>query len=110
MDDRPLFRAGLHSANVPQRSRISPFAGSYVSKERRQPYPSAMKTLFVRNIDSRGRLVRGAMAVAFFVGAAFLFRHNAAIAAALAFSGAFVLFEALRGWCAFRACGIKTKL
>ena len=24
-------------------------------------------------------------------------------------SGAFVLFEALRGWCALRACGIKTK-
>ena len=50
------------------------------------------------------------MAAALFVGAAFLFRHNAPMAAALALSGAFVLFEALRGWCAFRACGIKTKL
>jgi hypothetical protein len=25
-------------------------------------------------------------------------------------SGAFVLFESLRGWCALRACGIRTKL
>ena len=50
------------------------------------------------------------MAVALFVGAAFVLGHNVAIAAALALSGAFVLFEALRGWCAFRACGIKTKL
>jgi hypothetical protein len=25
-------------------------------------------------------------------------------------SGAFVLFESLRSWCAFRACGIKTRL
>jgi hypothetical protein len=24
--------------------------------------------------------------------------------------GGFVLFEALRGWCALRACGIKTRL
>lgn len=24
-------------------------------------------------------------------------------------SAAFVLFEALRGWCVLRACGIKTK-
>jgi hypothetical protein len=23
--------------------------------------------------------------------------------------GAFCIFEALRGWCALRACGIKTK-
>jgi len=28
----------------------------------------------------------------------------------LAAAGAFVLFEALRGWCALRACGIKTRL
>jgi hypothetical protein len=69
-----------------------------------------MARLFVQNIDTRGRLVRGGMAIALFVGAALSFRHNAAIAAALALSGAFVLFEALRGWCAFRACGIKTKL
>ena len=25
-------------------------------------------------------------------------------------SGGFVLFEAFRGWCLLRACGIKTKL
>jgi len=28
----------------------------------------------------------------------------------LAVSGGFVLFEALRGWCVLRACGIKTRL
>jgi len=26
------------------------------------------------------------------------------------YSGVFVLFEALRGWCVLRACGIKTRL
>ena len=81
-----------------------------VSDSRRCAYVSAMAKLFAQNIDGRGRLVRGGMAVALFVGAAFVFGHNVAIAGALALSGAFVLFEALRGWCAFRACGIKTKL
>jgi len=69
-----------------------------------------MAKLFVRNIDARGRLVRGGMAVALLIGAALMFPRYPAVAAALAFSGAFLLFEALRGWCAFRACGIKTKL
>ena len=69
-----------------------------------------MSKIFVRNIDSRGRLVRAVLALLLFAGAGLLMREHAAIALALAASGAFVLFEALRGWCAFRACGIKTKL
>ena len=43
-------------------------------------------------------------------GAGFVFPLSAALALVLALSGAFVLFEALRGWCALRACGIKTRL
>ena len=67
---------------------------------------------FSRNLDSRGRLVRG-------VGAAILLMVGVGLAltvepwwpAALTFAaGAFVLFEALRGWCVMRACGIKTRL
>ncbi len=69
-----------------------------------------MKTIFKRNIDNRGRLVRGLMALALFVGAGFAFRTSTVLAIILIASGGFVLFEALRGWCAIRACGIKTKL
>lgn len=69
-----------------------------------------MKSLFQRNIDNKGRLVRGVMALGLFIGAAFAFRTSTLLGIILVASGAFVLFEALRGWCALRACGIKTKL
>lgn len=69
-----------------------------------------MKSIFQRNIDNKGRLVRGIMALALFIGAAFAFRASTILGIILIASGVFVLFEALRGWCAIRACGIKTKL
>jgi hypothetical protein len=67
-----------------------------------------MKPFFSPNINRLGRLVRGLGALALFVGAAFGFTIWLGIA--LLTSGCFVAFEAARGWCALRACGIKTKL
>jgi hypothetical protein len=69
-----------------------------------------MTSFFRPNIDRRGRLWRGFIALSFFVGAALTFPRAAWLSAFLAACGAFVLFEALRGWCALRACGIKTKI
>ena len=69
-----------------------------------------MKPRFSRNIDNKGRLVRGLGALALLVGAGFGFTVSAWLGIALLASGVFVTFEALRGWCALRACGIKTKL
>lgn len=69
-----------------------------------------MKGLFSPNIDTKGRLVRGTMALLLFVGAGFGFAVAPWLGLILAASGGFVLFEALRGWCALRACGIKTRL
>jgi hypothetical protein len=69
-----------------------------------------MKPLFSRNIGNTGRLVRGLVALALLVGAGFSFRVSAWLGAVLALLGVFVLFEALRGWCVMRACGIKTRL
>lgn len=69
-----------------------------------------MKRYFSRNIDNKGRLVRGLGAVALLVGASFGFAVSLWLGIALLSSGVFVAFEALRGWCALRACGIKTKL
>jgi hypothetical protein len=70
----------------------------------------AMKSLFSPNIGNQGRLVRGLGALALLAGAGFGFTVSAWLGAVLLASGAFVLFESLRGWCALRACGIKTKL
>ncbi len=69
-----------------------------------------MKSFFARNIDSTGRVVRGLGALALLIGAAFAFGASLWLGLALLASGIFVGFEALRGWCFLRACGIKTKL
>lgn len=69
-----------------------------------------MKTFMARNIDNRGRVVRGIGALALLVGAGFGFAVSWWLGGVLLASAVFVAFEALRGWCALRACGIKTKL
>jgi hypothetical protein len=69
-----------------------------------------MKHLFSPNIGKKGRLVRGLGALVLLVGAGFGFTVSVWLGLVLLAPGAFVLFESLRGWCALRACGIKTKL
>lgn len=69
-----------------------------------------MKSILSRNIDTKGRLVRGFGALALLGGAVFGFTFSIWLGWVLFASGLFVAFEALRGWCALRACGIRTKL
>ena len=69
-----------------------------------------MKPLFSRNISNTGRLVRGLGSVALLIGAVLGFGVSKWLGVALAVSGVFVLFEALRGWCVLRACGVKTRI
>jgi hypothetical protein len=69
-----------------------------------------MKPIFSRNIDNKGRLIRGLGALALLAGAGFGFTVSPWLGGGLLASGLFVAFEALRGWCALRACGIRTKL
>lgn len=69
-----------------------------------------MKPFFARNIDHNGRLVRGFGALALIVGAGFGFTTSIWFGIVLLVAGLFVAFEALRGWCVLRACGIRTKL
>ena len=68
-----------------------------------------MKKFFSPNIDARGRLARGITAMLLLLAAIILIPHMRRMALVLALAGMFVLFEAWRGWCALRACGIKTK-
>jgi len=69
-----------------------------------------MKPRFSTNIDNKGRMLRATIALLLFIGAGFGFAAALWLGLVLAASGVFVLFEALRGWCALRACGIKTRL
>ena len=69
-----------------------------------------MKKVFAPNIDNKGRLFRAFAAMLLFIGAWFSARISIWLCLLLAANGVFAVFEALRGWCALRACGIKTKL
>ena len=86
-------------------SRLS-IAALVVSKER----SNIMKRYFTRNIETKGRIVRGLVAVVLLSTAIVSFQFSVFLGLVLLVSGSFILFEALRAWCALRACGIKTKI
>jgi hypothetical protein len=61
-----------------------------------------------QNIDSKGRLARGGLSLMLLLAAGCLVPVNGTLAIFFAVAGLFTAYEALKGWCAFRACGIKT--
>ena len=65
---------------------------------------------FSRNIDRRGRIARAIFDGLEIIGGLFLVRYSRWACVLLLLFGAFALYEALRGWCILRACGIKTRL
>ena len=69
-----------------------------------------MKRYFARNIETKGRVVRGLAALVLLLTAIVSFQLSIFVGVILLVSGLFVLFEALRGWCALRACGVKTRM
>jgi hypothetical protein len=69
-----------------------------------------MKRFFNPNIDRTGRIARGIGAALLLTGSAFAFTALPWLGVVLLLSCVFVAFEALRGWCALRACGVRTRL
>ena len=65
---------------------------------------------FDPNMGRTGRIVRAVYGVILICAGLALSRYSLWICLALVAAGAFGLFEAVRGWCIMRACGIKTKL
>jgi hypothetical protein len=61
------------------------------------------------NLETKGRLIRAVGALGLALGGLATWTHSRPAALALGASAAFVAFEAARGWCALRACGVKTK-
>ena len=69
-----------------------------------------MRQFFAPNISGFGRWLRGVSSLACLAGAVYLYLHDQrALGLAFGAIGLFTLYEALRGWCVLRACGIKTK-
>jgi hypothetical protein len=69
-----------------------------------------MARLFARNITNAGRALRGAMGVLLLLGGLYALMHLVWLGVVILLCAAFVLFEAIRGWCVVRACGIKTRI
>jgi uncharacterized membrane protein YhhN len=68
-----------------------------------------VKQFFAPNISRSGRWWRVLFALVLAAtGVALLSNHRAGALFLFGFA-AFALFEAARGWCIVRACGIKTK-
>ena len=66
--------------------------------------------IFAPNIGRAGRIVRGVGGTACLVAGLVLSRSSLWLGLALVAFGLFGWFEAARGWCLARACGLKTKL
>ena len=68
-----------------------------------------MGKFFQRNIDRTGRILRAIWGVAMLILAAFAYHYAWWAAALFTALAIFAFYEAMRGWCFARACGIKTK-
>jgi len=69
-----------------------------------------MKKFFAPNITTAGRVVRAIWGFGL-IAAGLLFFHSKWWAClGFVLFGLFALYEAMRGWCIMRACGIKTRM
>jgi hypothetical protein len=69
-----------------------------------------MKKLLVRNLQSEGRWVRGIGALVFGGVALSVIPFSRRLSLVLFLAAIFTGFEAIRGWCLLRACGIRTQV
>lgn len=70
-----------------------------------------MSNFFRPNIKRQGRIARGAIgSLCLIAGIVIAGDHNLWIGLIFVVAGLFAIFEAVRGWCIARACGIKTKI
>ncbi len=69
-----------------------------------------MSRFFSRNLEFRGRLVRGVLGGLCLIAGIIVADFNLWVCLLLVVFGLFAIFEAVRGWCLVRACGIRTKL
>lgn len=69
-----------------------------------------MKRFFSPNINHRGRIARGVIGSLCLIAGIIIVDYHLGIGLVFVMAGLFAIFEAVRGWCLARACGIKTKI
>jgi len=68
-----------------------------------------MSTFFKKNIGRHGRMARGMVGAVLLIAGIIMADFRLAVALPLVAAGLFCIFEAIRGWCLLRACGMRTK-
>ena len=69
-----------------------------------------MSQFFRPNIKRQGRIARGVIGALCLVAGIIVAGDISLWGLILVVAGLFAIFEALRGWCLARACGVKTKI
>lgn len=69
-----------------------------------------MSNFFRPNIQRNGRIARGVIGAICLIAGIVLVDYNLWLGLIFVVAGLFAIYEALRGWCLARACGIKTKI
>jgi hypothetical protein len=100
----------IRRANVPPESLFS-FEPNPNMSDRRPLFQSAFIEKFLApNLQSEGRAARKVTALGFLVAAVVSVSFSRRLSLLLLVAALFTFFEAMRGWCVLRACGIKTKV
>ena len=68
-----------------------------------------MNRFFSRNLDFRGRMARGVIGTICLIAGIVTVDFSLRFGLVFVVAGLFAIFEAIRGWCFARACGIRTK-
>ncbi len=70
-----------------------------------------MSRFFQPNLKRQGRIARGAIGtLCLIAGIIIAGDHDLWFGLFFVVAGLFAIFEAVRGWCLARACGIRTKI
>lgn len=69
-----------------------------------------MARFFAPNISFHGRMARGITGSILLIGGIIAADYTLWVSIPLVVIGLFCIFEAVRGWCLLRACGVKTKV
>ncbi len=69
-----------------------------------------MSSFFRPNITRNGRRVRGVIGTVCLIAGIITVDFSLALGLVFVIAGLFAIFEAMRGWCVARACGIRTKV
>jgi len=68
-----------------------------------------MSGFLTPNLESKGRVIRASLGLALILAGISLHEDGWWFCVFLVGCGGFTIYEAARGWCVLRACGIKTK-